>query len=179
MANEEAIQRGVDWLTELLRLAGLPASVHAEVNTIGALRGSEVASGDASTQDWWLIIDHTALDPVQVDGLLGQNGSVLDAVQYLTNTILNLHQHQDRQQAYTVELAGYRAQRQAELRTIAEQAATQVRQTGDEYEIPALSSAERRWIHTYLQSCVDLATESRGKEPDRRLVIRRCLSSDQ
>jgi len=177
MVSAGSIDRGVEWLTELLRLSGLPASVRAEVNTIGSLQGADLSSEDSSPQDWWLTIDHTSLTPEQVEGLLGQDGAVLDAMQYLGNAILNLHQPQDQQQAYTVELAGYRAQRQAELRTIAEQAAEHVRQTGTEYEIPSLSSAERRWIHTYLQPCADLETESRGKEPDRRLVIRQSAAS--
>jgi spoIIIJ-associated protein len=36
----------------------------------------------------------------------------------------------------------------------------------------SLSAAERRQIHTFLKECVDLETESRGEEPDRRLVVR-------
>ncbi|MCS6813080.1 MAG: RNA-binding protein [Cyanobacteria bacterium] len=176
MTEEAVIERGVTWLTTLLRLAGLPASVHAERNSIGALEGTDQVGGNIR-QDWWLTIDHTTLHPDQVAVLLSGDGAVLDAIQYLGNTILNLHQSQDHQQAYTVELAGYRAQRQVELRAIAEQAVAEVRQTGKEYEIPALSSAERRWIHTYLQTCPDLATESRGVEPDRRLVVRQRSSS--
>lgn len=176
MTEEAIIERGVTWLTTLLQLAGLPASVYAELNSIGALEDAAQVDGNAS-QDWWLTIDHTALRSDQVEALLSGDGAVLDAIQYLGNTILNLHQSQDHQQAYTVELAGYRTQRQVELRAIAEQAVAAVRQSGKEYEIPALSSAERRWIHTYLQACPDLATESRGVEPDRRLVVRQRLSS--
>jgi spoIIIJ-associated protein len=52
------------------------------------------------------------------------------------------------------------------------QIAEQVRQTGQEVEIKSLSSAERRQIHTFLKDANDLSTESRGQEPDRRLVIR-------
>jgi spoIIIJ-associated protein len=179
MVSAGSVDRGVQWLTELLRLSGLPASVRVQVNTIGVLSSVEADLENTAAQDWWLTIDHTALTPEQVEGLLSQDGAVLDAMQYLGNAILNLHQTQDHQQAYTVELAGYRAQRQEELRAIAEQAADHVRQTGTEYEIPALSSAERRWIHTYLQSCTDLETESRGKEPDRRLVIRQSIASER
>jgi spoIIIJ-associated protein len=36
----------------------------------------------------------------------------------------------------------------------------------------ALSAAERRQVHTYLKDYEDLETYSRGKEPDRRLVVR-------
>ena len=54
-----------------------------------------------------------------------------------------------------------------------EQVAQQVRQTGEEVEMKSLSSAERRQIHTFLKDAEDLETESRGQEPDRRLVVRR------
>ena len=39
-------------------------------------------------------------------------------------------------------------------------------------EITALSSAERRQIHTLLKEATDLETESQGEEPHRRLVVR-------
>jgi spoIIIJ-associated protein len=55
---------------------------------------------------------------------------------------------------------------------MAENAAQQVRMTGKEYEMKSLSSAERRQVHTLLKDCPDLETYSRGKEPDRRLVVR-------
>ena len=48
----------------------------------------------------------------------------------------------DDQCAYTIELNGYRARRQVELEAIAQAAAQQVRETGEEYEIASLSSAE-------------------------------------
>jgi spoIIIJ-associated protein len=81
-------------------------------------------------------------------------------------------QDQDHQGAFTVELAGYRLQRHKELQEIAENAANQVRQTGKEYELKSLSSAERRQVHTILKEYGDLETYSRGQEPDRRLVVR-------
>ncbi len=120
----------------------------------------------------WLTIDDTSLTPNQIDALLGPGGSTLATIQYLANTTLNLGQPDDMQTAYTIELAGYRVRRQAELQNLAEQAADHVRQTGEEYEMTALSAAERRQVHTYLKAFEDLETYSRGKEPDRRLVVR-------
>lgn len=64
-------------------------------------------------------------------------------------------------------------QRQIELQQLAEAAVQHVRETGEEYEMAALSAAERRQVHTYLKATYgDLETYSRGKEPDRRLVVR-------
>jgi spoIIIJ-associated protein len=104
--------------------------------------------------------------------LIGREGAVLDAIQYLANATLNLNQPQERQAAYTIELDGYRLRRQAEIQAIATSAIEQARTTGQEVELKSLSSAERRQVHTFLKDFPDLESFSRGKEPHRHLVIR-------
>jgi spoIIIJ-associated protein len=158
--DEHQVQQGQRWLEELLQLAGLPLQVSADM------------SKHASEGSCWLTIDHVTLTQEQIQALIGADGSTLDAIQYLANTTLNLGQPEDHQTAYTIELAGYRLRRQAELQAMAEEAAMQVRDTGEEYEMNALSAAERRQVHTYLKAFDDLETYSRGREPDRRLVVR-------
>jgi spoIIIJ-associated protein len=158
--DQHQVQSGQEWLEELLRLAGMPTQVQLDEDKIQS-EGSR-----------WLTIADQSLTPEQTQALIGTDGNVLDAIQYLANTTLNLGQSELTQTAYTIELAGYRVQRQAELQALAEQAAQQVRQTAEEYEMTALSAAERRQVHTYLQAFSDLETYSRGKEPDRRLVVR-------
>jgi spoIIIJ-associated protein len=101
---------------------------------------------------------------------------VLDGIQYLANSVLNLNQPEENQQAYTVELNGYRVRREAEIRTLAETAAAEVRFSGREVELQSLSSSERRQIHTLLQEFSDLETFSRGKEPNRHLVVRQAVT---
>ncbi len=158
--NAEQMRQGQQWLEEMLALSGLPASVQVD-------QSRTEAEGSC-----WLTIDQSALTDEQTQALIGKAGSSLDAIQYLANTILNIGQAEEAQTAYTVELAGYRLQRQAELQALAEAAVLQVRETGGEYEMVALSAAERRQVHTYLKATYDdLATQSRGKEPDRRLVV--------
>lgn len=157
------MQRGQQWLEEFLRLSQLPARVEA------------IQSDDPQDDkpNYWLTIDETKLTPQQIQTLIGSDGTVLDALQYLTNSILNLGQEDQEQAAYTIELDGYRLRRQAELQALAAHAAQQVRETGEEFEMKSLSSAERRQVHTFLKACDDLETQSRGQEPDRRLVVRR------
>lgn len=156
-------QRGKQWLEELLRLSRFPAEV-------------QVTTDEQSADDrpsYWLTIEQTQLTPPQIQTLIGPEGSVLDAIQYLANSILNLGQEEEQQAAYTIELDGYRHQRQEELRAMAADAAQKVRETGEEFEMKSLSSAERRQVHTFLKECEDLETHSRGQEPDRRLIVRR------
>ncbi|MEB3339576.1 R3H domain-containing nucleic acid-binding protein [Okeania sp.] len=147
---------GQQWLEKLLNLAKIPAKVMAE------------QQGDS----YWLTIDETNLTPEQVSILVGVDGKVIDAIQYLTNTILNLNNNSEEPLLYTIEIGGYRARRQEELLLMAEYAAKKVRLTGQDYELTSLSSTERRQIHTMLQDCEDLETYSHGQEPDRRLVVK-------
>ncbi|MEB3339050.1 MAG: R3H domain-containing nucleic acid-binding protein [Leptolyngbyaceae bacterium] len=172
-------QRGQLWLEKLLHLMGVSSSVKAESQAASEpdLTPAQAEAGESqSVASCWLTIDETLLQPEQIQLLTGSEGAVLDAMQYLANTILNLGQERSHQKAYTLELDGYRARRLAELMAMAEQAAEQVRQTGQEVELKSLSSAERRQVHTLLQADTELETYSRGREPDRRLVIRRVQS---
>jgi spoIIIJ-associated protein len=161
--NEQPMPRGQQWLEELLRLSRVPTVVQATDET----------TPQDDKPSYWLTIDPTSLTPEQIQTLIGPEGAALDAIQYLANSILNLGQDEQQQAAYTIELDGYRHRRQEELRAMAAHAAQQVRETGEEFEMKSLSSAERRQVHTFLKECEDLETQSRGQEPDRRLVVRR------
>ena len=165
--SDSRMQRGQQWLETLLQLTGVPAAVKAE------MEAAPVEDGDRNEQDsYWLTIDETNLTPAQIQVLIGLEGSVLDAIQYLANASLNLSQTPEQQASYTVELNGYRVRRQAEIQALAENAAQMVRASGKEVEIKSLSSAERRQVHTFLKDFTDLETFSRGKEPHRHLVVR-------
>ncbi len=162
MNHESKMQRGQQWLEKLLLLASLPSTVTAELSPIG----------EEEQDSYWLTIDENQLTPEQIQILIGTDGSVIDSLQYLTNTILNIGREADEQCSYTIELQGYRARRSEELRKMAEYAAQQVIATGEEFEMKHLSAAERRQLHTILKEWTELKTESRGEEPDRRLVVR-------
>jgi spoIIIJ-associated protein len=159
----DAATAGVNWLTSLLSMQGLSSSVSAH------------PVEDESGESCWLTIDEASLSAEQVQALIGEGGAVLDSIQYLANTTLNLGKNQDGQQAFTIELAGYRAKRLEELKAMAAEAAERVIASGEEYEMQGLSSAERRQMHHFLSAQEGLATFSRGREPDRRLVV--CLAS--
>ncbi|NES95491.1 MAG: RNA-binding protein [Desertifilum sp. SIO1I2] len=163
---ENQMQRGQQWLEQLLQKVGLPAAVSPQIQTL-----------NPELESCWLTIDSQPLTPEQIQLLIGSEGAVLDSIQYLANTILNIGQPPEAQQAYTIELNGYRARRQAELQRLAVEVAEQVRATGVEFEMKSLSSAERRQVHTFLKVYEDIETESRGREPDRRLVVRRLVKS--
>lgn len=159
--NENETNKGVEWLSQLLSLQGLTASVS----------GHQQGEPGSDSSSYWLTINDSDLSAEQIETVIGERGKVLDAIQYLASTILNIGAAPDTQQAYTVELAGYRERRQTELQEMADSAAAEAKDTGKEIEIKGLSSAERRQVHTLIKEHGGLETFSRGKEPDRRLVV--------
>jgi spoIIIJ-associated protein len=161
--DEQQIQKGQQWLLELLQLMAIPAQVHTSQ--------VEDESSDESKVTW-LTIDESNLTPEQINLIIGNEGATIDAIQYLANALLNIKVESGNQRYFTIELNGYRVKRQGELLALAEEVAQKVRETGEEVEVKALSSAERRQIHSFLSKSGDLTTESRGQEPDRRLVVR-------
>ena len=165
--GEQQDQSGIQWLSQLLEHQGIKTTVTGEH-----------VDDDLDDSSFWLTIEDSALNQSQIDGLLGERGRVLDAIQYLANTVLNIGQEPDAQQSYTIELKGYRQARRDELKAIAERAAEAALSTGGEHEVADLSSAERRQVHTFLKTYTGLETFSRGREPDRRLVVRSVTSGE-
>ncbi len=159
---ESQLQSGKQWLEQLLDFMGLAAQVTTE--------GFETLTTDLKSN--WLNIDGSNFTPEQRQQLIGNKGESIDAIQYLANTILNLNADPETQNSFVIELDGYRVKRNQELAALTQKAIDRVRKTGQEVEIPSLSSAERKQIHSLLENVEDLMTESRGQEPDRRLIVR-------
>ena len=167
--TDQRLDRGKQWLEQLLSLSGVATTVDIQ------------QPAAASSTNYWLTIDPTSLTPAQKDLLIGAEGVTIDAIQYLINASLNIHQEADFQAGYTIELDGYRQGRAIALKTIADEAASQVRQSGQEVILEPMSSAERRQMHTFFDSdpgYSDLSTHSRGQEPDRRLVVQLAQSPE-
>jgi spoIIIJ-associated protein len=169
--SDISMQSSEQWLHNLLLLTGVSTQVRANLETTPSSEQDVPAE-----VSYWLTIDQTNLTSEQIRILIGAGGSVLDGIQYLANSVLNLNQPEDNQTAYTIELSGYRVRRESEIRTLAETAAAEVRFSGREVELQSLSSSERRQIHTLLQEFSDLETFSRGKEPYRHLVVRQAVT---
>jgi spoIIIJ-associated protein len=142
------------WLEEVLDLAGFSVSV----------------DNQSVNDQQWLTIDSQSLTPGQVTTLIGTDGAALNALQYLANEAFAAED----KSTIVVELDGYRQKRSSELKIIADRAAEHVRSTGTEYEMPPLSGAARRELHSFFEASgdyPDLTTTSRGVDADRRLVV--------
>ncbi len=161
--SDQRLDRGKQWLETVLTLSGIETNVDTH------------QPAGATAANYWLTIDSSPLNPVQKELIIGSQGATIDAIQYLANASLNIHAEADLQAGYTIELDGYRQARSIELKAIADDAANRVRETGQEVVLKPMSSAERRQLHTFFDgdpSYSDLSTESRGQEPDRRLVVK-------
>jgi spoIIIJ-associated protein len=146
------------WLKTVLQLMGTPADV------------ATIPSPTPLTEQPWLEINAADLTERQKALLLRNEGEPLDSLQYLLNT--TMHVLDDKKMLFTVELANYRVEHQQKLTDMAWEAAAKVRETQEEFVFGNLNAAERRHIHVLLQEEPDLDTFSRGKEPERRLVVR-------
>ncbi len=162
--TEEQAALGKEWILSLFDLLGITA----EVDVAPPAEIAQVLHGFGGD---WLTLDATHFSADQLELFLAGNGDVLDAIQYLINATLNLGKEKAAQSAYTVELAAHRTKRYLTLAQMAQEVAAKVRETQQEVEMPPLPPAERRLIHTLLAEQSDLATESRGQEPHRCLVV--------
>lgn len=170
-ANTKAsVNASANWLQELLGLMGYATSVD--------IRLADTAPEQVGTSNnYWAEISPEGLQDQQIQRLTGQDGLVLDSLQYLANVLLNRHLQAEPADAesrnfYTVELNGYRSQRLANLQSLADQAVQQVRETKTEFVIKQLSSADRRHIHQLLEEFADIETHSQGREPNRHLIVK-------
>lgn len=164
MTANEALNQGQVWLTTLLQRMGCPVTVQAELRS---LVGTEAVEG-------WLELDpEGALFPERAALLIGDRGEAIDAIQFLVNLSLNQHRAEDDHLHFTVELAGYRQQRQQELSQIAAHVADQVLTAGEPQKLEHYSSADRRILHQLFEAYPHLQAVSEGREPHRYLVISR------
>ena len=151
-ASPEALAAGRDILDELLKHMGLDVTVSVE-------------TGDTSKLD----VRGSETDKEALGALIGRKGERLSALQHLVNLMLSR-----KLGAWTrvlVDVEDYRGRRERQLREIATRAAEHVRESGKMIQLEPMPALERRWIHLALRGNPDVATQSIGEEPHRRVVI--------
>jgi len=116
--------------------------------------------------------------------LIGKNGQNLKAFEHLIRSIfLKSARPADNTQAQiggenkeifgiSVDINDYRRSRASFVIDVAKQAVQRVRNTQKAETLLPMSANERRIIHMELASCPDIATESIGHEPNRKIIIK-------
>jgi spoIIIJ-associated protein len=100
---------------------------------------------------------------------IGRHGETLEAISYMTNLIANKHSEQ-RVHVY-LDVGGYRKHREQVIKGLADKAVSRVRRSGRKVTMEAMSPAERRIVHSYLQDVNGVTTHSEGVEPNRCVVV--------
>ncbi len=151
-ASPEALAAGKEILEELMRHLGF--DVRVEVEDGDTSRLNVVADADG----------HEALG-----ALIGRKGERLSALQHLVNLMLS--RRMGEWTRVLVDVEDYRGRRERQLRDIANRAAAKVQETGKMLQLEPMPALERRWIHLALREHPDVATQSIGEEPNRRIVV--------
>ncbi len=111
--------------------------------------------------------------------LIGRRGETLDAIQHLTNYVVN-HGGGKRVRV-NVDAENYRAKREEALQRLAEKVAEKVQRYHRNVTLEPMNSFERHVIHAALQDKPGVTTYSTGTEPNRRVVVAydRATSTDR
>jgi spoIIIJ-associated protein len=151
-ASPEALAAGQRILETLMGHLGFDARVEVAAGETSRL--NVVAQGD----------DRDALG-----ALIGRKGERLSALQHLVNLMLS--KEMGSWTRVLVDVEDYRGRRERQLRELAERAAARVVETGKMLQLEPMPALERRWIHLTLRDNPDVATQSIGEEPNRRVVL--------
>ena len=101
--------------------------------------------------------------------LIGRRGETLDALQYLTNIIIN--KNTDDYIKVTIDAENYRERREDALVTLANRTAAKAVKYRKNMVIEPKNPYERRIIHEALQDYDGVTTYSIGEEPNRKVVV--------
>lgn len=101
--------------------------------------------------------------------LIGRKGQTLDAMQFLTDKIIN--RKSDARVRVKVDIEGYMETRKSNLRHLAYKMADKAKKTGRPATINQMSAQDRRIVHLALKDDTSVRTQSMGDGYYRRLVI--------
>lgn len=148
MSEEKVAKNLTEFVNRLLVLSqlNLSVSVTTEPNSINV----ELAGEDVSY-------------------LLGHNGEMLNALEYLANK--NYGRFLSEHTRIVFDSSDFRNMRERELKLMAKHAAERVRLTKKPFTFEPMSPNERRIVHLALSEFSDLRTESQGEGDDRKVII--------
>jgi spoIIIJ-associated protein len=155
MEDEEAVRIAHETVEELLQRMGINASVATqwgELEPPGRIRP--------------LLIDIRGDD---LSILIGRRGETLSALQYITRLIVG--KELKRPVAVVIDIEGYRARREGQLRRLARKIAEQAIETGRTMDLEPMPANERRIIHVELKDNAQVETLSIGEGNRRKVTV--------
>lgn len=145
---EENCTSAAKFLESLFKSAGLSLQVASHENPAECLM--DISGADSEL--------------LQTEG-----GELLLAIQHLLNQAFSRTAPEG--QRIVCDVEGFRATREAELRAMANLAASRVRESRVPFVFGEMNASERRVIHLTLAECEDLYTESVGEGYARKLRV--------
>jgi spoIIIJ-associated protein len=104
-----------------------------------------------------------------LSALIGRHAETLVAFQHVASLIVG--KQTEHYVQLIVDVEGYRARREKQIRQLANRMADQVTKTGRKVTMEPMPSSERRLVHIELRGHPAVTTESTGEEPYRKVVI--------
>jgi spoIIIJ-associated protein len=153
--DAEALRVSEDTLHELLQRMGVEANVRA--------RWGEPTGPEAPRN---VLVDLHGSD---LSILIGHRGETLFALQYITRLIVGKELH--RPLPIVLDVEGYRARRERQLRQLAQRMAEQAIERGRTMTLEPMPASERRIIHLELRDHTQVTTESIGEGDHRKVTI--------
>ena len=102
--------------------------------------------------------------------LIGEKGQTLVDIQHLLKAILKRKIREDF--FIDLDINGYKKKKIEYIKELARSVADEVSLMRKEKSLPPMPAYERRVVHMELAERGDIATESIGREPERKVVIR-------
>jgi len=121
---------------------------------------------EISGEDGAINVSMAGKDP---GSLIGRRGETLDAIQRITNYVVN-RGSTDRVRV-NLDAENYRQRRNETLEALAERVAAKVQKYRRNMTLDPMNAYERHVIHTALQNSDNISTYSIGNEPNRRIVV--------
>lgn len=154
--DQEAISATLETLSELLRRLGVDAEAEAHWGE---------KDDDARTRPL-----HVDIRGKDLSILIGRRAETLAALQYITRLIVGKKLH--RPIAIVIDVEGYRARREQQLRQLARRMAQQAIERGRTMPLEPMAPYERRIIHLELHDHPQVITESVGEGDRRKVTIK-------
>ena len=133
----------------------------------GLLERMDIEAGiTVSEEEGSVNVVMTGKDP---GALIGRRGETLDAIQHLTNYVVN--RSGSGRIRVNLDAENYRQRRNETLEHLAVRTAGKVMKYRRNMTLDPMNAYERHVIHTALQNYESITTYSVGNEPNRRIVV--------
>ncbi len=146
--SEESVALGIETLQKMVDLITTDSTVIAETDQDRLLL--RVEGGNSGV-------------------LIGRRGQTLEAMQFLTDKIIN--RKSESRVRLKVDIEGYMETRKANLQSLAHKMAEKAKKTGKPATINQMTAQDRRIVHLALKDDARVRTQSMGDGYYRRLVI--------